>query len=314
MTLIALTGATGFIGRQLLAELPKRGYRIRVLLRRPAQVPLDCDSAVIGDLTRPQNLSAAFRDAAAVVHSAGLAPGMSGMPADDYRTINAEATGALARAAERAGVRRFVFMSSIRAQCGPSAFGTVTEDLPARPTDAYGLSKLGGEHELAALMTMDWVALRPVLVYGRGAAGNMAALVGAARSRIPLPVSALSARRSLLALDNLVDAVTHVLAASQSFRRPFIVADAQALTVAEMIAALRAGLGRGAGVFPMPEALLRFALQYTGRDAWIERLCQPLVASSAALQSLGWTPRVATVAGLAALTREGTGATTGRPA
>src|SRR5438552_2235436 len=132
MTLVALTGATGFIGRQLTAELPKRGYRVRVLLRRPAQFSLDCDSAIIGDLARPQNLAAAFRDVTAVVHSAGLAPGMSGMPTDDYRTINVEATAALARAAERAGARRFVFMSSIRAQCGPSAFGTVTELTPAQ--------------------------------------------------------------------------------------------------------------------------------------------------------------------------------------
>src|SRR5438045_2103001 len=210
MTLIALTGATGFIGRRLVAELPKRGYRIRVLLRRPAQIPLDCDSAVIGDLARPQNLNAAFQDAVAVVHSAALAPGMSGTPDDDYRAINTEATGALARAAERAGVKRFVFMSSIRAQCGPSADGVITEASPAQPSDSYGASKLAAEHELAAL-GIDWVALRPVLVYGPGVKGNMAALIDAARLRYPLPLGSLRARRSLLALDNLVDAVAHVL-------------------------------------------------------------------------------------------------------
>jgi UDP-glucose 4-epimerase len=300
MALIALTGATGFIGRQLVAELPKRGHRIRVLLRRPAQVPLDCDSAVIGDLARPQNLTAALRDVSAVVHSAGIAPGMSGTPADDYRAINTEATGALARAAERAGVKRIVFMSSIRAQCGPSAEGVVTEATPAQPADSYGASKLAAEQELAKL-AMDWVALRPVLVYGPGVQGNMAALVAAARARYPLPLSRLTARRSLLALDNLVEAVAHVLAMSQPLCRPLIVADPQALTVAEMITAMRTGLGRRPGLFPVPEALVKFGLLRSGKDAWVERLCHPLVASSAALQALGWSPPVTTAAGLAAL-------------
>jgi UDP-glucose 4-epimerase len=300
MTLIALTGATGFIGRRLVAELPKHGYRIRVLLRRPAQIPLDCDSAVIGDLARPQNLNAAFQDAAAVVHSAGLAPGMSGTPDDDYRAINTDATGALARAAERAGVKRFVFLSSIRAQCGPSAEGVVTEASPASPSDAYGASKLAAENELAQA-GIDWAALRPVLVYGPGVRGNMAALIAAARLRVPLPLGGLRARRSLLSLDNLVDAVAHVLAVPQPLRRPLILADAQALTVAEMIAAMRAGLGRGRGIFPVPEALVRLALARTGRGAWIERLCQPLVADSAGLRALGWSPRVTTGEGLARL-------------
>lgn len=300
MTLIALTGATGFIGRQLVAELPKRGYRVRVLLRRPAQIPLDCDSAVIGDLARPQNLVAAFRDVTAVVHSAGLAPGMSGAPADDYRTINVEATAALARAAERAGAKRFVFMSSIRAQCGPSAVDIVTEATSAQPTDAYGASKLAAEQELAKL-SMDWAALRPVLVYGPGVGGNMAALMAIAQTRYPLPLGGLTARRSVLAVENLVDAIAYVLAAPQTLRRPLIVADPHALTVSEMIAAMRTGLGRRPGVFPVPQALMKSGLRWARKDAWIERLTQPLVVSSSALRALGWSPTVATADGLAKL-------------
>ena len=100
--LIALTGATGFIGRHVLRELPKRGYRFRVLLRRPVDIPLDCASAVIGDLTRPQNLSAALAGVDAVVHSAGVSQGVSGLPDADHRILNAEATYHLARAAQAA--------------------------------------------------------------------------------------------------------------------------------------------------------------------------------------------------------------------
>ncbi len=303
MTIIALTGGTGFIGRRLMAELPRHGYRIRVLLRRPAEAPLTCDSAVIGDLARPQNLAAAFQGVAAVVHSAGLAPGMSGAPADDYRAINTDATAALARAAARAGVARFVFLSSIRAQTGPSAPGVVTEAAPAQPADSYGASKLAAEQELAGL-DIDWVALRPVLVYGAGVRGNMTALMNAARSRYPLPLAGLGARRSLVALDNLVGAVAHVLGAPQPLRRALIVADAEALSVAQMLTALRAGLGRRPGLFPVPEALLKLALARAGKAEWIARLCEPLVASSAALQGLGWSPAVSTAAGLAALMRQ----------
>src|SRR5580704_19450602 len=174
--LIALTGATGFIGQHLLRELPNRGHRLRVLLRRPASVPALTASAVIGDLARPQNLAAALEGVDAVIHSAGVAHAMSGVPEDDYRVLNTEATIGLARAARRAGARRFVFLSSIRAQTGPTAEEVLTEELESRPTDGYGKSKLAAERGLAEL-DVDWVALRPVLVYGHGVKGNMAQLM-----------------------------------------------------------------------------------------------------------------------------------------
>jgi len=149
--LVALTGATGFIGQCLLRELPKRGYRLRVLLRRPSMVAMESASAVVGDLARPQNMAAALADVDAVIHSAGLAHAMSGLPEDDYRVLNTEATVGLARAAQRAGAKRFVFLSSIRAQSGPAADHVLTEDLAPQPTDAYGRSKLAAEQALAEL-------------------------------------------------------------------------------------------------------------------------------------------------------------------
>src|SRR5436190_7239696 len=138
--LLALTGATGFIGQHLLRELPKRGHRLRALLRRPAGVPIAAASAVIGDLARPRNMAAALKGVDAVIHSAGLAHAMSGIPEDDYRIINTEATIGIARAARRAGVRRFIFLSSIRAQCGPAADIVMTEAVEPAPTDPYGKS------------------------------------------------------------------------------------------------------------------------------------------------------------------------------
>jgi len=300
--LIALTGATGFIGRHLLRELPKRGYRIRVLLRRPSALPPEATGAVVGDLARPQNMSAALKDVDAVIHSAGLAHAMSGLPEDDYRAINTEATIGLARAAERAGVKRFVFMSSIRAQSGPTANVVLTEQHDPEPTDAYGRSKLAAEHGLAEL-AIDWVALRPVLVYGPGVRGNMAALLELARSPWPLPFGALTARRSLLALDNLVAAIDTVVCAEGPLKRPLIVADADALTVPEMIAALRKGLGRKPGLVPVPQALIRAALHAAGRREIFDRLAGSLTVSTEALTRLGWQPQVTARAGLAQLSQ-----------
>ena len=298
--LLALTGATGFIGQHLLRELPKRGYRLRVLLRRPTAVPTWAASAVIGDLARPQNMSEALARVDAVIHSAGLAQAMSGVPEDDYRVVNTEATIGLARAARRAGAKRFIFLSSIRAQCGPSADRVQTEDVEPRPTDAYGKSKLAAERGLAEI-DIDWVSLRATLVYGPGVSGNMAQLIRFARSPFPLPVGSFRARRSLLAVENLLAAIEAVLTAPGTLRRPFIAADPQALTVAEMITAMRHGLGRRPNVFPLPATLLELLFRAAGREYSYERLSGSLVADPSVLMGIGWTPPLATAAGLARL-------------
>jgi nucleoside-diphosphate-sugar epimerase len=302
--MIALTGATGFIGRYLLRELPKRGHRVRMLLRRPTPaMPLDLSAAVIGDLRYPQNLGAALAGVDAMIHSAGVTQAASGLPEDDYRTINTAATLALARAAERLGVSRFVFLSSIRAQCGPVSDTVMTEAVEARPTDAYGKSKLAAELGLAEL-NLDWVALRLVLVYGPGVKGNVAKLMKLARSPLPLPFGSITARRSLLSLENLTSAIEVVLAAPQRLRRAYIVADREALTVGQMIAAMRQGIGRKPKVFPFPPGLLDALSRTAGQRETYSRLSGPLTADASALMGLGWRPAVETTSGLSTLMRQ----------
>jgi nucleoside-diphosphate-sugar epimerase len=298
--LLALTGSTGFIGQHLLRELPKRGYRLRVLLRRPTSLPTNTASAVVGDIARPQNMSAALQDVDAVIHSAGLAHAMSGIPEDDYRVINTEATINLARAARRAGAKRFIFLSSIRAQSGPRSDTVQTEALEPSPTDAYGRSKLAAESGLAEL-DIDWVALRATLAYGPGVKGNMAELMRLARSPWPLPLGGLRAPRSLLAVENLLAAIETVLTTPETLRRPLIVADPQAVTVADMIAGMRRGLGRRPNVFGVPPALLKLSLRAAGRESVYERLSGALVADPSALMRLGWKPPLTSEVGLARL-------------
>jgi nucleoside-diphosphate-sugar epimerase len=294
--LVALTGATGFIGQYLLKELPKRGYRVRVLLRRPSVLPQGQASAVIGDLARPYNMAEALAEVDAVIHTAGLASTMTGVPEDDYRLFNTEATVNFAKAAQRARVKRFVFLSSIRAQSG------LTELREPCPTDAYGRSKLAAEQGLAAT-DLDWVALRLALVYGPGVEGNMAKLIKLARSRYPLPLAGLKSEHSLLGLDNLVEAVDKVLAADAPLRRPLIVADPKPLTIGAMIAAMRRGLGRRPALFYVPKPLLKSALRAAGQRGTLEPLFGSLVADPSALARLDWNPRVETEVGLAELLR-----------
>jgi nucleoside-diphosphate-sugar epimerase len=300
--LIALTGATGFIGQYLLQELPRRGHRLRVLLRRPTEMLVQGSSAVIGDLSRPQNMGAALAGVDAIVHSAGLPGTMSGIPEDDYRILNTEATIGLAHAAHRAGPKRFIFLSSIRAQCGPAADQVLTEDSEARPTDAYGKSKLAAEQGLAQI-DIDWVALRLVLTYGPGVKGNMAQLMRLARSPYPLPLGGLKARRSLLSLDNLVGAIDAALTTREPLRRPLIVADPEPVSVPEMVAAMRRGLGRSPRLVPVPSPALRAFLSMAGRPEIYERLTGSLMVDSSALRRIGWQPSIETAAGLADLMR-----------
>jgi len=290
--LIALTGATGFIGRALVREFLARGYRVRVLLRRPSAVPIECSSAVIGDLARLRNMKDAFQDADFVIHTAGVAHAMSGVPEDDYRTLNTEATLNLARAAQASGVKRFVFLSSVRAQSGPSSRSILTEDDRPDPIDAYGRSKLAAEEGLATL-DLDWVALRLPLTYGPGVKGNFARLTRLARSNFPLPIGSLTAKRSILSLQNLTSAIECVLAAP-SLRRPLLVADPAPVSLPELVGILREASGRRRNVFPLPNSILKLALSALGRAEEYARVAEPLLVSHAKLQSLGWTPVLGT--------------------
>lgn len=304
---ILLTGATGFVGRHLLHDLVSRGYQVRTAGRGSALAIAGVEHVAIGDLGAPIDWPPLVDGVDHVVHSAGLAHAACDIPEERYRLVNTEATLALAQAAQAMGVRRFVFLSSIRAQSGPVSDKPLSEaDAPA-PTDAYGRSKLAAEQGLAEL-DLDWIALRPVLVYGPGVKANMAALVKLARLPLPLPLGGLAAERSLLAIENLAEAVAFALTEACPARRSYIVADPEPLSVAQMLAAMRAGLGRGPGLMPVPSSLLALAARLAGRGAAYERIANGLVASPAALISAGWRPPAETKAALARLAAEPAGA------
>jgi UDP-glucose 4-epimerase len=201
-------------------------------------------------------------------------------------------------------VRRFVFMSSTRAQAGSASNEPLTEDAIPEPTDAYGRSKLAAEAAVRA-SGVPYTILRPALVYGPNPKGNVASLMRLAAKPIPLPFAAFSNRRSLLALDNLIAAVRFALEDPRAENETFLVADPGAISVAELVAMLRVAAGRKPWLVPVPPALLSGLLAVIGKRDMAERLAGTLVAEPTKLLDVGWRPATDTRNALAAMVGAG---------
>jgi UDP-glucose 4-epimerase len=195
-------------------------------------------------------------------------------------------------------VRRFIFLSSVRAQSGPTASHVLLESDIPRPSEPYGRAKLHAEEDLSG-GPLDWTVLRPTMIYGAEAKGNLAALVRLADSPWPLPLASFTNRRSLVSLDNLIAAIRFALGSAVTHRETYLVAEPHAPTLAEIVAALRRGLGRSPRLVPFPPGVFKAALGLAGRDAVWERVGGSLVADPAKLLAAGWRPDADTAAALA---------------
>lgn len=297
---VLVTGASGFVGPHVVAALIQAGYVPRLAQRRAQPIPAGAEAVVTGDLSAAVDWSDALEGIDHVVHMAGLAHAGPGLDEALYRRINTEATLELARAAARAGVQRFVYLSSIKALTDAFDGAPLTEEMPPAPGDAYGRSKLAAEQGLAAL-DLDWVALRPVLIYGPGVKANMAALLRLARLPVPLPFGGLKAPRSLLAVENLVSAILFALTPACPARQSYALSDPEPISVSGMLAAMRAGLGRGPGLLSVPEAWLRRLARLAGREETFLKLAGSLVARPERLLRAGWQPQAETNSALARL-------------
>jgi nucleoside-diphosphate-sugar epimerase len=306
---VLVTGASGFVGRAVVTALAAEGDDVHAAVRTRPDAANDGGTAgpafphgitIVhhGDLGDPVDWTALVSGIEAVVHVAGIAHAGPGIAEERYDRVNHRATAELAAAARDAGVSRFVFVSSIRAQAAPAADHALCERDPPRPTDAYGRSKLAAERAVAQ-SGVPFTILRPVLVYGAGVKGNLRALMRLAALPIPLPFGAIQSRRSLVSLANLASAISSVLREDTCTGETYVVADPAPVTIGEIVTALRRGRGKPPGLVAVPEALLRLGLIAMGRGINWEQISGGLVADPAKLMAAGWRPEQDTMKALA---------------
>jgi nucleoside-diphosphate-sugar epimerase len=298
---ILLTGASGFVGRHLLRSLAQAGYAVRAAARQSSRIASADGIEVVHVPSFEDGVdwTQALAGVSVVVHLAALAHTPKGVTDQHYDLINRAATEALAHAAAKAGVAHFVFVSSIRAQCGPSADHIVDETDNPCPVDAYGRSKLAAEAAVAAA-GIPCTILRPVLTYGPQVGGNMEKLMALAASRLPLPFGGLKNRRSLLAVDNLNAAIRFALGRPPAERNMYVVADPEPLSIADILTALRAAAGRRPGLLGVPAPLVLGLCRLAGAGLW-ERLGTSLVVDPGKLIGAGWRPVTDAPTALAAM-------------
>ena len=302
MSCILVTGASGFVGRAVIAALAKDGHAVRAAVRRSTpDFPGSIELVQHGDLAEPVDWSPMLTGIDVVIHLAGIAHIGPRVGATLYDRINHLATAQLAKAAAQAGICRFVFMSSIRAQSGPAADHALTERDPPAPTDAYGRSKLAAEQAIREA-GLSFSILRPVLIYGAGVKGNLAVLARAAASPLPLPVKDFVNRRSLLGIDNLISALTFMLTSPNTVDETYVVADpGMALKLCDIIKTIRQATGRRPFLMPMSTDYLKWPLRALGRNDVRDRIGGNLRVDPAKLIAAGWQPKHDTRAGLIAM-------------
>jgi nucleoside-diphosphate-sugar epimerase len=295
---VLVTGATGFVARFVIPALTGRAHEVRAAVRSAGTPPVP-DTVAVGDIGPDTDWGAALAGMDAVVHLAARVHQMNDPPdplrvIESYRRVNVGGTRTLAQAAAAAGVRRMVFVSSIKAVTENSAAGPITGATPPAPTSPYGISKLEAEFALAevgAATGLETVVLRPPLVYGPGVGANFRQLLALCHRAPPLPFGAIRNRRSLVYVGNLADAIVRCVEHSHAPGHSFVIHDGAALSTPGLIRALASALDRPARLFNVPPALLEAALTLLGRREVFERLAASLEVDDSDLRrTLGWQP------------------------
>ena len=275
--------------------------RVRIAVRRPPdELPGGVECVRIDGLSASQCWEEALQGIDVVIHAAARVPVINERAADllaEFRAVNVEATRQLARQAVAAGVKRFVYVSSIKVNGEETEPGQpYRSDSVAHPQDPYGQSKLEAEQMLFAMAGetgLEVVTVRPPLVYGPGVKANFASLMGALQRRLPLPFAAIDNRRSLVARDNLVDLLLQCARHPAAAGRVFLASDGQDLSTAQLCRELSEALGVRPRLLPVPGLILRALGLLTGRSQQMQRLLGSLqVDISTTRQILDWKPPV----------------------
>jgi nucleoside-diphosphate-sugar epimerase len=302
MRRVLVTGASGLVGgavaRRLLEE---PSTLVRAAFRgEPPLLPSAVECVRVGDIGEATDWTSALENVDAVVHAAARVHVMKDDardPLSEFRAVNVEGTLALARQAAVAGVRRFVFVSSIKVNGEETLPGRSfhADSLP-EPVDAYGISKYEAEQGLSAiarLTDLEVVVIRPVLVYGPGVKANFRAMLRALRLGLPLPLGLIHNRRSLVALDNLVDLITRCLWLPAAAGQTFLVSDGEDLSIPELLHRAGQAMGVRARLIPVPVVIIATVGRMLGKRETVRRLCGSLVVDIGKTRELlAWNPPV----------------------
>lgn len=294
---VLLTGATGFVGRPVCEALERAGYRVRVALRSDQPPPAGATEKVqVGPIGAATVWADALRDVNLVVHLAARAHVLGDAPtnADLYIETNAHGTRRLAEAAAQAGVRRFVYLSSIKVNGEETSGRAYTSADEPQPRDAYAESKWLAEsslREIGAATSMEVVSVRAPLVYGPGVRANFLRLLSWVDRGWPLPFGGISNRRSMVSIWNLCDLLLRVVTHPAAARRTWMVCDGHDLSTPELIARMGDALHRRVRLWSVPVALLRAGAALAQREQEFARLCGSLTVDMAeTVTDLQWSP------------------------
>ena len=305
--MILVTGATGFVGWSLVARLAREGIKTRACVRRTGvELPDGVQTVQVRDLTVDADWHQVVIGIKTVVHAAARVHVMDETvtdPLSEFRRINVQGTLNLARQAAAAGVRRFVFISSIKVngETTQPSHPFTADEAPA-PLDAYGVSKMEAEQglrEIAAETNMEVVIIRPPLVYGPGVKANFAAMMFWLRRGVPLPLGAIHNQRSLVALDNLVDLIITCLIHPAAANQTFLVSDGEDISTTELLRRMGHAMGHRAYLIPVSASFLNLAATIVGKKDVVQRLCSSLqIDTEKTRRLLGWTPPITLDQGL----------------
>ncbi len=304
---ILVTGSNGFIGKNLLLALPTRAHKTVATVRAaPSDRDTSSNSIVIGDIDACTNWATALHRADAVVHLAARVHVMRDTAIDplaEFRRVNTDGTLNLARQAAAAGVKRFIFLSTIGVNGNSTAHGKIfTETSASLPHDPYSVSKHEAEVGLRAISNstgMEIVIIRPTLVHGSKATGNFGKLTRLVAIGLPLPLASIQNRRSLVGIDNLVDFIITCLEHPAAANETFLVSDGEDLSTPDLIRRMARAMNRPARLLPVPKSVLIAAAAMFCKREMAQRLCGSLqVDISKSRTRLGWNPPVSLDEGL----------------
>jgi len=300
---VLVTGASGFIGHELCKMLMADGWQVRGAIRsvdRATDLPNGIEPACVGTVGPDTDWSRALDGVGMVVHLAArvhvrvhVMNDTDSDPLAAFLEVNVAGTERLARMAAANGIKRLVFLSSVKVNGEGRNSPYAEQDMPS-PEDPYGVSKLEAEailQKVARETGLEVVIIRPPLVYGPGVKANFLQMKEVVSRGIPLPLASIKNRRSLIYLGNLVDAIATCISHPKAAGQTYLVSDGEDVSTPELIRRVAAALGKPARLFPFSPTLMRFAGKLTGKSEAVDRLLGSLVVDSSKIRrELGWKP------------------------